>query len=60
MASELQRLMKEERAAWRAMMNDPKPMADPNAPHTPAIRARWEAAADAEYAYREQHGLLGH
>jgi ferric-dicitrate binding protein FerR (iron transport regulator) len=40
-------LVKEERAAWRALMNDPRVIADPKSEHTPEIKARWEAAADA-------------
>ncbi len=55
----LKELQKAERAAWKALMNDPRPMADPNAPHTPEIKARWEAAADAEYEYRKARNLLG-
>lgn len=53
----LNQLMKAEDEAWKALMNDPRVLADPEASHTPEIKARWEAAADAEYAYRQKHGL---
>lgn len=55
----LQKLMKNERAAWKALMNDPAVIADPKALHTPALREAWERAADAERAFREEHGLIG-
>jgi hypothetical protein len=53
----LKDLIKEERAAWKALMDDPRVLADPKAEHTPEIKARWEAAADAEREYREAHGI---
>lgn len=59
MHTELQELDRKEAKAHRALMNDPRPMADPTATHTPEILAAWEAAADACRAYREAHGLVG-
>lgn len=53
----LKDLMKAERAAWKALMNDPKVLANPKAEHTPEIKKAWESAADAERAYREAHGI---
>ena len=47
-------LVREERAAWRALMNDPRVIADPRSEHTPEIKARWEAAADAHRAAYQQ------
>jgi hypothetical protein len=37
----------EERRAYRALMNDPAVLANIKAPHTPALKAKWEAAAAA-------------
>ena len=47
-------LVREERAAWRALMNDPRVLADPTSEHTPEIKTRWEAAADAHFAAVQQ------
>lgn len=52
----LSQLIKAEADAWNALMNDPRVIADPTAEHTPEIKARWEAAAEAERAYRAEHG----
>ncbi|WP_164547172.1 hypothetical protein [Mesorhizobium sp. M6A.T.Cr.TU.016.01.1.1] len=52
--SNLKTLMQAEAKAHRALMNDPRCLADPKAEHTPAILAAWEAAADALRAHRQQ------
>ena len=54
----LKDLMKAEAAEYKALMNDPKVLADPTATHTPELKLAWETAADNECAYREAHGLL--
>ena len=53
----LKNLMKAESAAWGALMNDPKVLADSNATHTPELLQAWRAAADAVHAYRVKMGL---
>ena len=53
----LTNLIAAEKAAWAALMNDPKVLADTTAEHTPEIKARWEAAADAERAFREANNI---
>lgn len=55
----LQNLMKAERKAYRALLNDPRVLADLTATHTPALKKAWEDAADAEFAYRNSHGMVG-
>ena len=49
----LKNLMKAEKAAYAALMNDPRVIADTTAVHTPELYAAWLAAADAERAFRE-------
>jgi hypothetical protein len=58
MDATLKNLMKIERRAFKTLLNDPRCLADPTAPHTPELKKAWEDAADAEHAYREAHGLL--
>ena len=43
--------------AWRALMNDPKVLADTTTTHTPEIEQAWKNAADAECAFRVAHEL---
>lgn len=43
--------------AHRALLNDPKVLADPTATHTPSLYAAWTNAADAECAFRVAHDL---
>lgn len=58
MDATLKNLMKIERRAFNALLNDPRCKADPSSAHTPELKKAWEDAADAEYAYREARGLL--
>jgi len=51
--TDLAALMKAERKAYRALMNDPRVIADPRATHTPELWAAYEAAAKAERNFRE-------
>ena len=53
----LKNLMAAEKKAWKALMNDPRVIADPRAEHTPELKAAWEAAAEAERIYRTAHNL---
>ena len=43
-----------EAKAYRALMNDPRIMADKTATHTPELLAAWNDACAAEYAVRER------
>ena len=52
--AQLEAVKKSERKALRALMNDPRVIADPTATHTPELRQAWEAAANAEREYRTQ------
>ena len=53
----LKDLMKAERKAYRALMNDPKVIADPKSTHTPSLIKAWDEACAAERSFREAHDL---
>ena len=53
----LNKLMKSEAKAYRALMNDPKVIADPKSTHTPSLVKAWDEACAAERNFREAHGL---
>jgi hypothetical protein len=57
MTNELKNLMAAERKAYKALMNDPAVVANPCAPHTPALWAAYEQAANAEREYRIANGI---
>jgi hypothetical protein len=57
MTAELKNLIAAERRAYRALMNDPAVLANPCAPHTPALWAAYEQAASAEREYRIANGI---
>ena len=57
MPSELKKLIAAERRAYKALMNDPAVIANPCAPHTPALRDAYEQAAAAEREFRIANGI---
>lgn len=59
MTNELKALMKTERAAWNAMMSGSEESARTVKGEEGDNYLAWAAAAAAERAYREAHGLLG-
>jgi len=53
----LAELMAKEEAAYAALMNDPKVLADPKSKHDPELLWAWMAAAEEEQLFRNQNGL---
>ena len=51
---ELRAAMQAEAKAYRALMNDPRVIADKTASHTPELLAAWNDACAVEYSIREK------